>query len=182
VDSYWKFVSSDPAAAPEDTLRTTSNNAVYTIGTDSYNLFISTSSLGSDSLYYRKGNGEYHQYGDMDIAGAASNVVAADYIFLKDNVPAGTSWQSAEGDAVVNSIPVKMRLNFTVSAKNVNVQSGNAVFKDVIKIITSEQVQLPAGWSTILTFETWYAKGIGIVNIAAPVPFYGYQVEAYQVF
>lgn len=182
TNSFWKFVSSDPAALPADTLRNTSTGDIFSDNGVNYNLFVSSNSNGEDSLFFNKANGEYHQLGDMDIAGAANNVVAADYIFLKDNVAVGTTWESPEGDADISGVNAKLKLKMTLSAKDVNVQVENLVFKDVIKVITAEQVQLPAGWSTILTYETWYAKGIGIINITAPSPLYGYEVQSYQVF
>lgn len=182
ANSFWKYASSNPAAQPKDTLRNLSTNNIFTINTDSYNLFTSSNSAAVDSLFFRKVTGEYHQFGDMDIAGVASNVVPADYIFLKDNVPAGTSWESPVGNAIVNSVSVNLKLTFTITGKSVNVTIGNVVFKDVIKVTTAEQVQLPAGYTTVLTYETWYAKGVGIINLTAAAPFYGYQVQQYQVF
>lgn len=180
--SFWSYASSDPLATTDDTIRNVATSDLFTVGSDTYTLFTSDNSTAIDSLFFRKGTGEYHQFGDLDVAGAASNVVASDYIFLKDNVPTGTEWLSAEGDAVINSVPTKIRLKFTIAAKDVTVALGINAYNNVIKVTTSEQIQLPAGWTTALTYETWYAKGIGMINIVAPTPLYGYQLTSFKVF
>jgi hypothetical protein len=179
--SFWHYISSDPSAAPEDTILNTADNATGTINGTPYSLFIGETANGTDSSFYRKGNGEYHQFGDIDIAGVADNFVAQDYIFLKDNVAAGTEWESAEGDANIDTVTVKMKLKFAIAEKNVTVLLDNKVYKDVIKVLTTEQVQLATGWTTVLSYEAWYAKGIGLINIAAPAPYYGFKITAYNV-
>jgi hypothetical protein len=179
--SYWSYISSDPAAASDDTLRNNATSVTYTLNSSQFTLFKSQAGVDTDSLFFSKNAGEYHQFGDLDLAGAASNVVAADYIFLKDNVAVGTEWFSPEGDAVIASAPVKIRLKFTITAKDVSASIGSTAFNNVIKVTTSEQTQSPAGWATILTYETWYAKGIGLIKLVAPTPFYGYEIKSYQV-
>jgi hypothetical protein len=179
--SYWSYISSDPAAATDDTLRNTATSVTYTLNSNQFTLFKSQAGVDTDSLFFSKNSGEYHQFGDLDLAGAASNVVAADYIFLKDNVVTGTEWFSPEGDATINAVPVKIRLKFTIAAKDVSASIGSTAFNNVIKVTTSEQSQSPAGWTTILTFETWYAKGIGLIKLVAPTPFYGYEIKSYKV-
>ncbi|MES2645676.1 MAG: hypothetical protein V4717_02285 [Bacteroidota bacterium] len=179
--SYWSYISSDPAAATDDTLRNTATSVTYTLNSNQFTLFKSQAGVDTDSLFFSKSNGEYHQFGDLDLAGTASNVVAADYIFLKDNVAAGTEWFSPEGDATINSATVKIRLKFTIAAKDVTASIGTTAFNNVIKVTTSQQAQSAAGWSTILTFESWYARGIGLIKLVAPTPFYGYEIKSYQV-
>jgi hypothetical protein len=182
ANSYWKYLSANPAAGPQDTSRNTSTGNIFTILGNNYFLFAKSDASGTDSLFFRKSGGEYQQFADLDIAGIADSVVAADYTFLKDNVPVGTTWESSEGDATVASVPVKIKLKLTISSKNTSVQVGNAVFKDVIKVTTAEQVNQSAGYSTVFSYETWYAKGIGVINIVAAAPLYGFLVQQYQVF
>jgi hypothetical protein len=179
--SFWHYTSSDPAATAEDTVRNTSDNATGTINGVPYTLFISDTDFGTDSSFYRKGSGEYHQFGDIDMAGIASNVVAMDFIFLKDNVPVGTEWESDEGPAITGSDTVNMKLKSSIAEKNVNVVLDGKVYKDVIKVLNTEQVELATGWTTVISYETWYARGIGLINVTAPAPAYGFRLTSYNV-
>jgi hypothetical protein len=42
---------------------------------------------------YRKANGNYYRYGPVDVVGLIDSTESAkDFIFLKDNVPSGSTW------------------------------------------------------------------------------------------
>lgn len=179
--SSWHYISSNPSASPGDTVLTIANPASFTIANNIYRLFTNENDAGADSLFYRKGNGDYHEFGDMDVAGVASNFVYADYIFLKDNVDAGTGWETAEGDAIINGDTVKIKLKFVITEKNVTVQLNNLVYKNVIKVQTTEQVKLATGWNDVISYETWFAQGIGVINVVAPAPVYGFHVTKFSV-
>lgn len=182
TNSYWHYISSDPAAGSGDTVLVTSTGVSGTINGNPYTLFTSDTDAGTDSSFYAKGNGEYHEFGDIDVAGAANNIVAQDYIFLKDNIAVGTEWETAEGDAIVNGDTVKMKLKFTIAAKGENVLLDNMIYRDVIKVLITEQVNLSTtGWTTVISYESWYAKGIGLINVSAAAPVYGFKVDRYLV-
>ena len=182
VGSNWSYSSSEPAAAPDDTAYTFSTNFNATILSNVYRLFTTEDAINKDSSYYRKTGNEYRQFGDIDVVGVASNFVNADYIFLKDDVPVGTTWETSLEDAIISGTPAKMKLGFTIVAKNVDVVVDNKIFRNVIKVGTTSFAG-PAGgpFVTVTSYETWFAKGIGIINVAAPLPIYGFYVSRYSV-
>lgn len=181
--SWWTYLSNDPAAGPADTAYQLSTGIIGSIpGGNSYNLFTMTVPGFKDSSYYRKNGNDYFQFGDLDLTGLADGPVVAEWNFLKDNVAVGTQWLSAEQTAIVSSLPVKVRLQFEIVARNVPVLLDNKVYANTIKVKTTQQVQLaPPAWQDAVQFEAWYARGIGLINIAAPAPEYGYRVIKHSV-
>jgi hypothetical protein len=178
----WTYISSDPAAAPTDTALQVSTGLTGTILGNTYSLFVTKVDTDLDSSYYRKGGGEYRQFGDIDVSGIASNFVLGDYIFLKDTASVGSTWESPTLVAIISSQNVNMRLQFTILERNVNVLIGNRVFQNVIKVRTIQQIQAGTTWQNVVSYESWYARGIGLINVAVAAPVYGYQVLKYTVF
>jgi hypothetical protein len=183
TNSHWTYFSSDPSAAPNDTANQRSSGVTVNRAGQSYNVFLLTvPGFPADSSFFRKSNGEYFEYADMDVAGIADDEVLGEYAFLKDNVNAGTQWFGPEANAVVSGIGLKMRLRLVLTEKNVKVLVDNKVYINTIKVQVTQQVQATPGvYSDLLTYETWFAKGIGLIRVAAPAPAYGYTVQKYTV-
>ena len=120
-----------------------------------------------DSIYYRKGSGDYYEYYDLSFYFGFDNAVMGEYIFLKDNVANGTTWQSANftGTITIGGIPVPVTsyIKMTILAKAVAASVGTLNFPDVIKVkyefYNSIAPATPYG-----TEERWFAKGVGLVN------------------
>lgn len=185
LNSNWTYQSSDPDATPADTFRSTSRGGSFNFPgiASPFGLFESAGNGFLDSFYYRKTTGDYFEYGDLDILGVFDLPVAGEYVFLKDNVPAGTVWTSAENVAVLAGQPVKTRLRLQLLAKDVNAAVRGKVYQNVIKVRVTQQVQLAAAapYTDIESFETWFARGIGLISAVADEPIYGYDVIRYQV-
>jgi len=185
TNSWWTYFSNDPAAVPADTAYTFSTGITGTIAMtgNTYNLFTTEVSPFKDSSFYRKSGGDYFEFGDLDVTGSADFAVLGEWAFLKDNVAIGTQWYSAEIAAAVAGVPVKMRIRFIIKEKDVNVLLDNKVYAKTIKVESTQQVQLTAAapFTDILTYQSWFAKGIGLINVAAPAPIYGYRVIKYKV-
>jgi len=183
-NSWWTYIFTDPAATPADTLYQLSTGVSGGVpGGGTYALFTIEDPSFKDSSFYRKSGNDYFQYGDLDLAGATDKPVVGEWIFLKDNVPAGTSWTSAEGSGSISGAPVKVRIKFDLLEKDVNVLVGNRVFANTIKVKVTQQGQLAGAtsWADVITYETWFAKGIGLINLAAAAPVYGFRVLKYTV-
>jgi hypothetical protein len=168
-----------------DTAYTFSTGITGTIAVtgNTYNLFTTEVSPFKDSSFYRKSGGDYFEFGDLDVIGATDLPVLAEWTFLKDNVAQGTQWFSPESAAIVGGVPVKIRTKFVLKEKDVNVVLDNKVYAKTIKVEATQQVQLTAAapFTDLLTYESWFSKGIGLINVAAPAPIYGYRVVKYQV-
>jgi hypothetical protein len=185
ANSWWTYFSNDPAADLTDTAYTFSTGITGTIAVtgNTYNLFTTEVSPFKDSSFYRKNGGDYFEFGDLDVTGSTDLAVPAEWTFLKDNVAKATTWISPEVAATIASVPVKIRIRFVIKEKDVNVLLDNKVYAKTIKVESTQQVQLTpsAPFTDILTYESWFAKGIGLVNVAAPAPIYGYRVIKYTV-
>lgn len=182
VGSRWTYQSSDPSAGAGDTILTISTNSNATILATIFRLFTTENPAGKDSSFYRKNANDYNEYGDIDVAGVASNFVVGDYTFLKDNVAVNTEWETAEISATIGGTAAKMKLKYKLLAKDVDVVLDNKIYRNVIKV-GNTSVAGPAGgpFTTVIAFEKWYAKGIGLINVAVAAPNFGYKVIKYQV-
>jgi hypothetical protein len=184
ANSWWTYIFTDPAATPADTLYQLSTGQSATLtGGGTFNLFTIQDPSFKDSSWYRKAGSDYFQLGDLDLAGAADLPVIGEWIFLKDNVPAGSSWNSAEGTGSISGAPVKIRIKFDLLEKDVNALVGNRVFANTIKVRVTQQGQLAGAtsWADVITYETWFAKGVGLINLVAAAPVYGFRVLKYTV-
>lgn len=181
TNSYWTYLNTDPSAPADDSLRYTVNANNITInGVAGYRIFVSND---DDSSFYRKSGNDYLQFGDLDIVGASSDVIPAEWTFLKDNVAVNTTWESAVKDASIGGQPGKIKLQFKIIAKDVSASANGNVYSNVIKVRVAELVQVPGSTSFVEVFsaEVWYAKGIGMINIVSQLPVYG-KLLNYKVF
>lgn len=184
-NSFWKYRSSDPLATSADTLRSVSTNltATNTATGDTYNVFTAAyTPTIIDTQYYRKGSGLYHQFSSIDFAGVASNNVFDDFTFLKDNVPVASTWESDALAATVGGASVSMKLSFQIMQKDVNLILNNMLYRNVIKVRTVQLTGVGTAFTPVISFESWYARGIGLINVVVAAPVYGYFVTQYKVF
>ena len=79
------------------------------------------------SVITAKSGGDYHTYADMGAYFGLDDPANIDYIFLKDNVPAGSTWQSGPINGTITDtsgvFPVSLRVAFTIDQKDVSVDS-----------------------------------------------------------
>jgi hypothetical protein len=186
LNSWWNYVSNDPAAAPSDTVRSIATGTTITLAATGrqYDIFQNVYHTAvTDTSLYRKAPGEYFAYDDLDQFGLSDSVIAGEWIFLKDNAAAGTTWFSPEVNTTAASVPVKMRLKMDITQRNIDAAVDGKVYRNVIKVRTTQQLQATAvaPFVDVVSFESWYARGIGLIQVAAPDPFFGYRLQAFQV-
>ncbi|MEO7311742.1 MAG: hypothetical protein ABIX01_15165 [Chitinophagaceae bacterium] len=162
-----------------DTFRVTATGVNRDLAGNTYTTFFYDNGSSPDSFFYRKGSGLYYQY-FTDLAGSG---VGGEYIFLKDNVPVNTQWESAE--YIINTPPIvgKAKFRLTIIEKNTTKVVGSKAFANTI-VVKQELLFSLAGAPYITTenSELWYAKGIGMINqIDASSPFTT-ELTRYQVF
>jgi len=88
----------------------------------------------SDTQFYRKPGGDYYQYVDFSNVIPFDNPVIGEYIFLKDNVSTGTSWQSPDFSGFIAGIPVTLTIKMIIVAKNFPFIILSHIFSDVINV------------------------------------------------
>jgi hypothetical protein len=162
-----------------------------TISGNIYRPFRITSSGSSDSLFYRKGAGSYYEFGDIDFLGALDSIGGyIDYIFLKDNVPVNSTWETAEVNAKSGGVPGRAKLKFTIVGKDIRYTINGTQVDSIIKVQRELQFKSngATAFTTVSTLFPYYAKGKGLLLIEGtlppplpPVPF-KYEAKRYRVF
>lgn len=156
---------------------TISGNSYSTITTD----LVPPSGI-PDSSYYRKPGGDYYQYINYSYFIPFDQTVVGEFVFLKDNVAAGTTWQSPNISGTVAGVPLSGYIKTTLVEKAVPVTIGTFNFPDVIKVKYEFFI---AGSPTVLETDTrWFARNIGEIHFDYNDGFNSgsFEVGRYQIF
>lgn len=161
-------------------------NYAPTIGAESY-LTIQQSqtqtNVITDSLYYRKPGGDYYEYIDFSKYLGFEHPVESEFIFLKDNVGATSTWNSPTITGTIGGVVVSGYAKMTILAQAVAVTSIPGYnFPDVIKV--QYQYFITGNPNPILTQERWFAKNQGEIYFSSNdgTATSVYEVTNYQVF
>jgi hypothetical protein len=141
----------------------------------------------TDSLYFRKPGGDYYEYFNtqaffgFDAPGAPANV---EYIFLKDNVPQGTTWNSANMTGTYQGRSYTIFIKMTLFEKaTAPTTSGNVTSSDVLKV-KYEYFNVLTPATPFYSEERWFAKSVGLIYTSFDDRLNNniYNVGRYQVF
>ncbi|MEP6596026.1 MAG: hypothetical protein ABJA71_08760 [Ginsengibacter sp.] len=176
INSTWAYgYQGDPN--PADSFLTTVLPNAYTFGGKDYTAFSEDDippSGNNDTFFYRKSGGDYFQYFDLANYFTLDGSVAGEYVFLKDNVVAGTTFKSQDFTASVAGIPITIYIQGTITEKGVSETIGAETFNDVIKV-SYEYFDSTSPGTPSVTEEKWFAKGIGLIYYNSD--FYGGVVQ-----
>jgi hypothetical protein len=179
TNSNWIYYLMDLSTGAVDSAQTISTGATTTISGQTYSVF-QNDLFGS---VYRKVNGVYYRYGPIDFAGAIDSTKKAETVFLKENDPVNSTWESPVIDAVYSGTPVKFKRKFTISAKNVSITVKGTTFNNVITVKEDFMVDVSGlGFQQLEETVVSYAKGIGLIQLRNDVYGVGLDVKRYQVF
>jgi hypothetical protein len=180
ANSFWIYHLMDLSTGDEDSIMTSSTGATVTFNQVTYSVI-------QDDFFgyvYRKATGNYYRYGPVDVVGLIDTTEASkEYIFLKDNVPAASTWESPTIDAVFQGTPVKYKRRFTITGKDVAITIRGKLYNNVITV--KEDFMLEAagtGFSIIETSVIGYAKGIGLIQFRNDFYQLGVDMKRFQVF
>lgn len=143
---------------------------------NTYRSFVSFSQSDltkKDTLLYRKGGGLYYQYSSFNIISFDTATEKVEYIFLKDNVPVNSTWESPEVDATVNSVPGKAKIQFTIVGKDIQTNIGSTTIDSVIEV-KDDYMFAPTATGTyqsLGSYDYYYAKNIGFIKVETLFPF-----------
>lgn len=117
-----------------------------------------------DTSYFRKSGGDYFQYLNLSNIFLFDDPIYDEYIFLKDNVPENTTWQTPVFSGTAAGFPGQATgyIQMTIIAKAVAASVGSLNFPEVIKMHYEYYRSLPHG-SPFAIEERWYARGVGLV-------------------
>ena len=142
---------------------------------NTYNIFMYNDGSGADTLgYFRKASGDYYQYMDVGFFFGLDHDVWGEYIFLKDNVAAGTSWTSGvftdtyTDTTSGSTVPISVRFKETIQQKDVAVTVQGTTYQNTIVVLEEYEYSFDGGttWSPLPFSSTnYYARNVGLIKL-----------------
>jgi hypothetical protein len=168
ANSNWSYQFDD--VSTDSILRKVITPTKTALG-NAFNIFMITDDAASgfdSSGYYRKAGGDYYEFVDMGAFWGFDNSFWVEYVFLKDNVAAGVSWQSAAYTGVAGAQSLQFRLNYKVSQKDISVVVNGVTYTNVIVVDEKLDVNNMGTWVDVSDqvgyFKTYYARNIGMIK------------------
>jgi hypothetical protein len=189
MNSYWAYKLHDGGFS--DTFFIKVIPYTLSAGGNNYSTFYTPDFLAlhsPDSLYYRKPGGDYIEYiNTAESFGLDGPNV--ENIFLKDNVPQGTTWNSPDITGTYNGISYTFFIKMTLFEKITTPTTIGVVTSSDILKVRYEYFNTVAPGTPALIEERWFAKGIGMIYNSLTYRTTGtatntdiYHVARYQVF
>lgn len=174
ANSYWTY--NFPVQSPTDTIRKLNDHAANSPAGVTYRGFRVFDNAGDTAYteYYRKSGNDYLEYNIADYYSQLTfdSDVFGDILFLKEGLTTNQTWTSAVFSGNVNSQPQSLRYTFTCLDANATVSVNGKTYSNVYKVKMQPQTSNNGGttWtSETLSWEVWYAKGVGMVQQKASV-------------
>ncbi len=181
VNSNWAYGLE--SGSTSDSILNMAIAGTYTFSGNDYTAFTSDDIPPSgtpDTAFYRKTAGDYFEYIDLTNIFQFDAPVRGEYTFLKDNVGAGTSFQSQTFSGTIVGIPVTGYIQTTITEAGVAATVGSLTFPDVIKVTYDYYISALPG-TPVASEEKWFARGVGLIyynNIENDI----FNIGRYQVF
>lgn len=193
--SFWTYETDNPLIT--DSLYIF-NSSSATINGNSYRYFAfgagPVGSSSDDSIAYRKAGNDYFEYHITDLYATFTfeTPVEADINFLKENAPAGTTWETPEFSGMIDpgtgtTVPAKVKYSYTITNANTSIIINGVTFNNVIHVSWKSKENINnAGYVDAISYNSYYAKGIGLIKLtgistAFPIPVTN-QIRYYQIF
>jgi hypothetical protein len=142
---------------------------------------VPASTLALDSFYYRKPGGDYYEYINYQKYIPFEQSVQGEFIFLKDNVPAGTTWTTPSVNGTIAGSPVSGYVKMTILEKGVSVTIGANTFPDVIKVQYDFFINFNGVDTGVETDERWFANNVGEIHFSSTNNTQLYDIGSYKV-
>jgi hypothetical protein len=163
VGSNWGY----NVSGSSDTLHVDATSKDSVIGGNTFRVFIGKQNLvPNDTAYYRKNSGNYYRYAALD-----ANSPKVEILFLKDNQPILSQWESPISNTTYQGVATQVKMRFTILAMNTTVTVNGNSIDSVIKVQNDLQYKVFGVYTTAVTFNTFFAKNIGLINLDAPASF-----------
>ena len=187
LNSNWTYQYL-PKLGTLDTFRVTVTSQTVLFDNKVFRQF-DTDPLG-EAYYFSKDNaGNYYALStvDFDYLFIFDSIPSSfiTYPFLKDNVAVGTIWESPEYGKVKLGTEVGItKAIFTIAGKGISYSIGGNSFNDVINV-KREIVFKPDGgtaFRSVLEGNTYYAKGVGMIDQVIPGANQSVSMQRRQIF
>ena len=166
LNSNWAYYTTSISGVDSGQVKVIGYNPMFSGNT--YNSFESNSLPAAapiDTSYFRKQVNDYYQYTDFSNYFGFNNPTLGEFIFLKDNVPVNTSWQSQTFTGMIAGLPISVTgyISMKILAKAVPVTVGALNFPDVIKVQYDYYLSIAPG-VPFTTEQRWFARGVGLIH------------------
>ncbi|HET6768566.1 MAG TPA: hypothetical protein VFH08_14240 [Chitinophagaceae bacterium] len=168
--SNWSY---EYANDPDDSLLIYVIQPTVTKLGSSYNVFMYNDGISAiDTFgYYRRAGADYYEYGDMSY-GLLDQPFRSEFIFLKDNQPVGTTWNSPQfaGDYTDQgtTFPLTLRWEFTILQQNATVavtsSTGPVSYANTIEVKQELKQLVGSNWVLVGYFRNYFARDKGLVK------------------
>ncbi|HZJ61723.1 MAG TPA: hypothetical protein VFD24_15655 [Chitinophagaceae bacterium] len=141
---------------------------------NTYNVFMYNDGSTADTLgYFRKSGGDYYQYLDVGFFFTLDHELWGEYIFLKDNVAAGTSWTSGvftdtyTDTTSGSTVPISVRFKETIQQKDVILTIQGTDYQNTIVVLEEYEYSFDGTtWSPLPFSSTnYYARNVGLIKL-----------------
>lgn len=176
--SNWTYEIDDNAL---DTAKFFVANSLLTIERNIYNLFnVSRDNVSDSSGYYRKSGSDYYRYMNLGDFIGFDKPLWGEFVFLKDDVDAGTNWKSQgfTGEVTIAGLSTQsmtIRFSSTIIQKDIAVSVSTSLgaveFTNVIVVEEKYEQLIRGTWVDITLqvglFRKYYARNIGLIKYEA---------------
>lgn len=124
-----------------------------------------------DSSFYKRNGNDYLELTISDFYTGLVQFTVPQVVeinFLKQTLTTGQTWETVEysGTELNSGFPLKLKYVFTCTNSNATATLNGKSYTNVYKITWKPQIKLnnaPAYGDELVSFETWYAKGVGLI-------------------
>lgn len=139
---------------------------------NTYNIFMVTdnASLGFDTLgYYRRSGPDYFEWLDAGAVLPLDQPVWMEYIFLKDNLTVGGTWNSASFSGTYTPtggtpVPLTLRWDFSIVQQNASVVVKGVTYPNTIQVKQDLKQLVSGNWVSVGFFNCYYSRDKGLIK------------------
>ena len=172
ANSFWTYDNSN--SFPDSSYKV--SGSMGSLAGNTYRfVYYGSGAIGSnttDSTPYRKLVNDYFEYVSVDTFSTVTFDVPqhAELLFLKENSTTGATWTTQEFIGTQSSIAVKLKYTFTITNTNTTLTVNGVPFSNVIQVSWKSLVDNGAGYADDVLWQTYYAKGVGLIKNTATDP------------
>jgi hypothetical protein len=159
ANSNWTYLEEGVALADSTYVLSTGTSKVF--NTKTYSIFTYDQ---TDSGYYRKASGEYYEYIEpANNPFPLDNPGSYEVTFLKDNVPAGSTWLKEIAGTIAGQA-VTAKEKFTLLEVGATATVGGITFQNVIKVRRVYSITALGTETVLYKIDAWFAKDKGLIK------------------
>jgi hypothetical protein len=165
-NSFWSYDVLIGGVTEPDSLSKRCDVQSSIAGNTYRNLLYGDNNVLSDLTRYRKSGNDYYEYINVDTFTNFSFDVEqfAEILFLKENAPVNTTWDSPEFTGQFNGTPGKIKYSFLIQQVNTTLTVNGVNYTNVIKVFMKGLVDDGSGYVEDTHVESYYARGIGLIK------------------